>query len=60
MKRLIFVFIFVIGGCVAEEGQRGDLCMPAAQGPALIQNWGDLIKVARLENIHAPSACASN
>lgn len=60
MKMLIFVFVFVIGGCVTREGKRGDLCMPAAQGPALIQNWGDLIKVARLENIHAPSACASN
>ena len=60
MKMLILVFGFVIGGCVPGEGQRGDLCMPAAQGPALIQNWRDLIKVARLENIHAPSACASN
>ena len=60
MIRIIFVFIFVFGGCLVGEGQREDLCMPNAQGPALIQNWGDLIKVARLENIHAPSACANN
>ena len=60
MKMLIFVFVFVIGGCVTGEGQRKDLCMPAGRGPGVKQNWGDLIKVARLENVHAPSACASN
>ena len=57
MKRMIFVLIFLFGGCLVGEGQRGDLCMTAVQSPALIQNWGDLIKVARLENIHSPSAC---
>ena len=60
MEKITFIIIIVLGGCAIKEGQRGYLCTPAAQTPALIENWGDLIKVSRFENIRSADSCINN
>ena len=60
MKKMTFIIIIVLGGCAVDEGQRGYSCTPAAQSPALIENWGDLIKVSRFENIRSAGSCINN